>query len=125
MLWCSVGEFNVITNVEEKLGGLPYDNRKRIDSITVIVASCLMEIGFSGHKYTWTNKRGINKNIWKGLYKDFVTDSLLERMPQTTITHLSATRSNHYALLMEIASKENEHIRYFRFLNFMVDNSFP
>lgn len=31
--WCFVGDFNVINNVEEKLGGLPYDMRKNIDFI--------------------------------------------------------------------------------------------
>ncbi|KAK4733781.1 hypothetical protein R3W88_008042 [Solanum pinnatisectum] len=35
--WCSVGDFNVITSMEEKLGGVPYNMRKSLDFIAVII----------------------------------------------------------------------------------------
>ncbi|XP_049375739.1 uncharacterized protein LOC125840542 [Solanum verrucosum] len=70
--WCSVGDYNVITSIEEKLGGVPYNMRK----------------SFNGQKYTWSNNRGIQQRIWKRLDRALVTDAWLEKMPQTTITHL-------------------------------------
>ena len=51
-----------------------------------------------------------------------VNDSLLEKMPQTTITHLSSTGSDHCSLLIEIVSTTTDHTKYFRFLNCWVDN---
>ena len=47
---------------------------------------------------------------------------MVGKMPQTTITHLSATGSDHYPLLMEMVSTASDYIKYFRFLNCWVDN---
>ena len=51
-----------------------------------------------------------------------VNDSWLEKIPQTTITHLSSIGSYHCLLLMEMVSTSTDHIKYFRFLNCWVDN---
>ena len=51
-----------------------------------------------------------------------VNDSWLENMPQTTITHLSATLSDNCPLIMEMVSTTSDHIKYLRFLNCWVDN---
>ena len=96
---CIVGDLNVITSVEEKHGGVPYNMRKSIDFIAVIAACGLLDISFSGQNFTWSKKRGINQRIWKRLDRAMVNDSWLEKMPQTTITHLSSTRSNHFLFL--------------------------
>ncbi|XP_069145909.1 uncharacterized protein [Solanum lycopersicum] len=120
--WCAVGDYNVITDVGEKLGGLPYNMRKSLDFIAVIEACGLADIGFSGHKFTWSNKRGINHRVWKRLDRALVNDSWLEKMPQTTITHLPTTGSEHCPLLLEMVSTAADHIKYFRFLNCWVDN---
>ena len=74
-----------------KLGGLPYKMRKSIDFINVIEACGILDIGFSGQKFTWCNKRGINRRIWKRLDRAMVNDAWLDKMPQSTITHLSST----------------------------------
>ena len=47
---------------------------------------------------------------------------MVGKMPQTTITHLSATGSDHYPLLMEMVSTASDYIKYFRFLNCGVEN---
>ncbi|XP_069154435.1 uncharacterized protein [Solanum lycopersicum] len=73
--WCAVGDYNVISDVEEKLGGLPYNMKKSMDFIAVIEACGLIDIGFSGHRFTWSNKRGINHRIWKRLDRALVNDS--------------------------------------------------
>ncbi|WMV13661.1 hypothetical protein MTR67_007046 [Solanum verrucosum] len=72
-------------------------------------------VGFSGQRYTCSNKRGIQNRIWKWL------DRAMEIMPQTTITHLSSIGSDHYPLLMEICPRKENHIRYFKFLNCWTD----
>ncbi|KAK4733763.1 hypothetical protein R3W88_008024 [Solanum pinnatisectum] len=63
--WCSVGDYNVITSIEEKLGGVPYNMKKSLEFIAVIEACGLIDLGFSGQKFTWTNQRGIQHRIWK------------------------------------------------------------
>ena len=49
-LSCSVGDYNVITSTEKKLGGIPYDIKKILDFIAIIEAYDLMDMGFSGQK---------------------------------------------------------------------------
>ncbi|KAH0639245.1 hypothetical protein KY290_036523 [Solanum tuberosum] len=46
--WCAVGDCNVITSMDEKLGGVPYNMRKSLEFIAVIEACGLMDLGFSG-----------------------------------------------------------------------------
>ena len=68
--WCAMGDFNVITSFEKRLGGLPYNMRTRIEYINVIEACGLLDIGFSRQKFTWCKKRGINRRIWKTIFND-------------------------------------------------------
>ena len=51
-----------------------------------------------------------------------VNDFLLENMPQTTINHLFSIGVDHCPHLMEMVSKEINHIKYFKFLNCLVEN---
>lgn len=53
-----------------------------------------------------------------------VNESWLENMPKKTNTHLSSTGYDHCPLLLKIVSKETNHIKYFKFLNFWADNPF-
>ncbi|XP_049399716.1 uncharacterized protein LOC125863741 [Solanum stenotomum] len=119
--WCSVGDYNVITSIEEKLGGVPYNMRKSLEFIAVIEACGLIDLGFSGQKFTWSNNRGIQQRVWKRLDRALVNDAWLEKMPQTTITHLPSVGSDHYPLLMEMNAREDDHIKYFKFLNCWTD----
>ncbi|KAG5580317.1 hypothetical protein H5410_050944 [Solanum commersonii] len=115
--WCSVGDYNVITSIEEKLGGVPYNMRKSLEFIAIIEACGLMDLGFSGQKFTWSNKKGIQHRVWNRLDRALVNDAWLEKMPQTTVTHLPSVGSDYCPLLMELNGKEEEHIKYFKFLN--------
>lgn len=91
-------------------GGITYYNMRNIlDFIAVIEACGLMDIGFSRLKFTWSNKKGINHRIWKRLDKALVNYSWLELKPQTTITYVAATCSDHCLLFMEMVSNETEY----------------
>ncbi|WMV13660.1 hypothetical protein MTR67_007045, partial [Solanum verrucosum] len=119
--WRTVGDFNVITDLDEKLGGIPYNMRKSLEFIGVIEACGLMDLGFNGPKFTWSNQRGINFRIWKRLDRAMVNDKWLQHMPHTSITHLPSVGSDHCPLLMEMNTRAENHIKYFKFLNFWAD----
>ncbi|XP_015068710.1 uncharacterized protein LOC107013272 [Solanum pennellii] len=122
MPWCTIGDFNVITSIEEKIGGIPYNINKSFAFISVIEACGLTDLGYNGIPFTWCNQKDANARVWKRLDRAIVNDKWLENMPQTTIEHLSAVGSDHSPLLMEIVKKEDKHIKYFNFLNCWVDN---
>ncbi|XP_055814708.1 uncharacterized protein LOC129884436 [Solanum dulcamara] len=115
--WCTVGDFNVITDPEEKLGGVMYNMRKSLEFISIIEASGLQDLGFTGQKYTWCNQRGIMSRVWKRLDRGMVNDKWLETMPLTSITHLPSVGSDHCPLLMEMIDQHHNPIKYFKFLN--------
>ncbi|KAK4707227.1 hypothetical protein R3W88_033199 [Solanum pinnatisectum] len=119
--WCTVGDFNVITDTDEKLGGNTYNMRKSMDFIGIIESCGLMDLGFNGPRFTWSNQRGINFRIWKRLDRAMVNDKWLQNMPQTTITHLPSVGSDHCPLLMEMNTRVDTHIKYFTFLNCWTD----
>ncbi|XP_015166827.1 uncharacterized protein [Solanum tuberosum] len=119
--WCTVGDFNVITDIDEKLGGIPYNMRKSLEFIGVIEACGLMDLGFNGPKFTWSNQRGVNFRIWKRLDRAMVNDKWLENMPHTSITHLPSVGSDHCPLLLEMKARPDNCIKYFMFLNFWVE----
>ncbi|KAG5615000.1 hypothetical protein H5410_014824 [Solanum commersonii] len=95
--WCAVGDFNVITDTDEKLGGIPYDMRKSLEFIRVIEACGLMDLGA------------------------MVNDRWLKDMPHTSITHLPSVGFDHCPLLMKMNARPDNHIKYFRFLNCWAD----
>lgn len=86
---CTMGDFNVITTPEEKLGDNPYNMNKSFEFIGIIEAFGLIDIGYYVHDYTWCNQRSECARIWKRLDRAMVNDKWLEKMPQTTLTHLS------------------------------------
>lgn len=54
----SRGYFNDITNLREKEGGRPNDQRK-IDAFKSLIEDIgLGDLGFNGHIFTWSNNRG-------------------------------------------------------------------
>ncbi|KAG5576483.1 hypothetical protein H5410_056617 [Solanum commersonii] len=120
--WCTIGDFNVIKNIEEKLGGMPYNMNKSFDFISVIEACGLIDLGYTGLPFTWCNQRAAQVIVWKRLDRSMVNDKWLEVMPQTTIEHLSSVGFDHSPLLIEMVRKTGSHTKYFKFLHRWVDN---
>ncbi|KAH0742162.1 hypothetical protein KY290_035205 [Solanum tuberosum] len=90
--WCTIGDFNVITSIEEKLGGIPYNMNKSFDFIGMIQACGLTYLGYTGLPFTWCNQRDAEARVWKWL----------EVIPQTTIENLSSISSDHSPLLLGV-----------------------
>ena len=54
--WVLLGDFNEMISEDEKMGGLPL-NRNRISAFRNCMDKCgLMDLGFQGPQFTWTNK---------------------------------------------------------------------
>ena len=54
--WVLLGDFNDMTSEDEKMGGLPL-NKTRIAVFKNYIDKCgLMDLGFLGPRFTWTNK---------------------------------------------------------------------
>ena len=61
--WAIMGDFNEVIAEEEKSGGNPISQR-RVNAILDCMDTCqMMDLGFSGPKFTWSNKREIGNLI--------------------------------------------------------------
>ncbi|XP_075083506.1 uncharacterized protein LOC142167246 [Nicotiana tabacum] len=114
--------FNVITSMDEKIGGIPYQMKKSIDFISMIEDCGLIDLGFHGPRYIWSNGRGPGSIVWKRLDKGHANDHWLTSFPATTFTHLASADSDHSPLLMEMHVRQDNAKKYFRFLNFWMKN---
>ncbi|KAM3218187.1 hypothetical protein P3L10_022717 [Capsicum annuum] len=103
--WSILGDFNIIIDIDEKLGGQMYIMNKNFEIIGVIEACGLTDLYFHGQKFTWCNHKSVNDRIYKRLDRAMVNDKWLEIMPLSTITHLSSTSSDHCPLLLEIVER--------------------
>ncbi|KAH0709402.1 hypothetical protein KY284_010829 [Solanum tuberosum] len=72
--WCIIGDFNVITSTDEKLGGLPYNMNKIFDFLSMIETCGLIDIGYNGQHFTWCNQRSERARVWKRLDRALVND---------------------------------------------------
>lgn len=61
--WCMGGDFNIIMDPIEKLGGRPHRASKSLDFINCMDSCGLSDIGFIGPKFTWGNYRRPSKRI--------------------------------------------------------------
>ncbi|GMY35564.1 hypothetical protein FCV25MIE_30806 [Fagus crenata] len=61
--WCCLGDFNEILRVNEKYGGRERSLRQILDFQEAVNTCNLVDLGFQGAKYTWTNNRDDDANI--------------------------------------------------------------
>ncbi|XP_060211999.1 uncharacterized protein LOC132639578 [Lycium barbarum] len=81
--WIIGGDFNVIVSDEEKQGGLPVSSNETLDFSTCIQSCGLIDVGFTGSKFTWWNRRTEEDCIFTRLDRIFVNQQVLDIMPST------------------------------------------
>lgn len=62
----------------------------------------LMDFGFEGPRFTWTNKRENGHLIFEPLDRALCTPDQCEHYPESTIYHLPRTRSDHAPILFHL-----------------------
>ena len=62
----------------------------------------ILDLGFWGPKYTWTNKRGIGHLIQERLDRCWATPSWKALFSEASVSHLARINSNHCLLLLKI-----------------------
>lgn len=121
--WCVRGDFNVISDTADKLGGKPHIMYTSLNNFICCIKSCgLFDVGFSGSKYTWCNNRRPGKRIWKRLDRIFLNDYWIQALDNNMVRHLTRTGSDHRPLLLKSHNNQQSFIKYFQFLIFL-DNS--
>ncbi|XP_015167940.1 uncharacterized protein [Solanum tuberosum] len=115
--WSIVEDFNVIAEVEEKLGGTPYRLEKSFEFLNFMEDVGVQDAGFAGNIFTWCNNRDAPSTIWKRMDRMLYNLEWFDHFSKTTVSHLARTCSDHAPLVIQLSSEEEEFKRYFRFLN--------
>ncbi|XP_070033112.1 uncharacterized protein [Nicotiana tomentosiformis] len=116
--WLVGGDFHVILNEEEKIGGLPV-YPPEYEDFAFCVNSCeLFDTGHTGSPFTWWNGRANEECIFKRLDTIFVNQQFNLLFPRINVEHLIRTGYDHAPLLMTCGEDAAHFIKPFRFLNF-------
>ncbi|XP_075107098.1 uncharacterized protein LOC107803644 [Nicotiana tabacum] len=108
--WVVGGDFNVIMDEDEKIGGLPV-YPPEYEKFAACVNSCgLFEVGFKGSPFTWWNSIANSECIFKRLDRVFVNLPFQNLFSTTEIEHLIRTGSDHAPLLMSCGEETIEDI---------------
>jgi ribonuclease HI len=87
----------------------------------------MLDLGFSGPKYTWSNGQDISTLIMQRLDRAWVNSEWRILFPEAYVTHLTRTHSDHCPILLSLwPSSHNSLPRPFRFENIWLSHpEFP
>ncbi|KAF7826637.1 reverse transcriptase [Senna tora] len=98
--WILGGDFNDILHADEKWGGLPASVSRMRDFNNCVNGCNLLDLGFTGSKYTWWNKRPNGTIIFERLDRFLASADWLSIFPQATNYHLPRIRSDHNPIFL-------------------------
>ncbi|KAF9624409.1 hypothetical protein IFM89_011334 [Coptis chinensis] len=113
--WIVMGDFNEVTTQTEKRGGRPFNFVQAIPFLDMIAACELIDLGFIGNIFTWTNKQVGRRRIWERLDRTLVNASWILHFVNTKVYHHMSMTSDHKLLVIKICNESNHLPRPFRF----------
>lgn len=96
------GDFNQVMHQDEKWGGRPI-NPTRANSFSTYMHNCrLLDLGFKGSKFTWSNHRKSNGLLLEWLDRGLANHQWSSLYPHAHILHLPWTFSDHNPLHLQL-----------------------
>ena len=125
--WIIAGDFNEALVGDDKFGGRPVDINRALMFKDCLDKCNMVDMGFNGPRYTWTNRREIHSLIQERIDRFFMNPSWCLLYPDAKVSHLTRCHSDHCPVLMETNPRRQLHLaRPFRFQSFWLsDPSFP
>ncbi|KAJ3708440.1 hypothetical protein LUZ61_012145 [Rhynchospora tenuis] len=121
---CVMGDFNEILGSNEKFGGSSRTKPHTVDFQNFLYDSGLVDVGYKGPAFTWTNKRHVSEAIYQRLDRVLVTTDWLHMYPNAYVNHLPMIHSDHCPILLR-AKKPPEKANNFRIENWwLLDQTF-
>lgn len=100
--WLLCGDFNDVMCAAEKWGVRDVC-KSRIDEFNHCISSCgLLDLGYSGPKFTWVNKRSDGNLVMEHLDRFLGNAEWLNMFPDSLVSHLPRVKSDHHPILLKI-----------------------
>uniref|UniRef100_A0A2N9J763 CCHC-type domain-containing protein n=1 Tax=Fagus sylvatica TaxID=28930 RepID=A0A2N9J763_FAGSY len=114
-------------NLNIVAGGNSPSNSRMAEFRNCINACNMIDLGFSGPKFTWSNCHDINSLIMEWLDRAFANPNWRILFPEASVSHLTQTHSDHCPLLLTLCPIIPRSLpRPFRFENIWLSHSdFP
>lgn len=93
--WLVLGDLNVVTTQIEKLGGGRFNSNQWEDMKMLGDTATLVDMGFQGNPYTWSNSREGFGLIRERLDHALANPTWMNTFPNTQVLHLPKTYSGH------------------------------
>lgn len=95
-----MGDFNQIAEDHEKKGGGPLRHNMMRQLQDIVDVCALVDLGFDGPCFTWSNMRIGVHNIQGRLDRGYGNHLWLEQFVEASISHLPRPRSDHHPILL-------------------------
>lgn len=110
-----MGDFNDISKPSEKFGGRP-PNQGKINNFNNFLNTCgLLDLGFMGTRFTWTNGMTNGQVIRTRIDKCHATANWLALFLESKGQHLPRTRSDHNPIILKTDFRQAIGLKPFRF----------
>ena len=93
--WLLIGELNSIASSFDKWGGSSFGAKSSRCFQNFVLSVGAIDLGFSGLKYTWSNKRVGWANIRERLDRGICNANWQRLFPKAAVRHLTALCENH------------------------------
>lgn len=113
--WCVAGDFNMVMDAMDKKGGRQMVSSSRFNLRQLTDDLGLIDLGFTGKRFTWNNRRSGLDNIQERIDRGFANDAWRMLFPHANITHLVALKSDHCPLMLQTNPTVHHLPRPFRF----------
>uniref|UniRef100_A0A2N9I0P4 Reverse transcriptase domain-containing protein n=1 Tax=Fagus sylvatica TaxID=28930 RepID=A0A2N9I0P4_FAGSY len=113
-----VGDYNELTSIDEKVGGIIHSERQMQDFRDAIDSCGFIDLGFVGEPFTWCNNRLGSATIWERLDRGLATAEWMSMFPNASLHHIDNGTSDHCPLWLNLVATNPAHSsqrRPFRF----------
>ena len=114
--WLMLGDFNEVLCDDDKFGGNHVNLNRALEFKDYLDECNMVDLGFAGPKFTWTNCRPISSLILERIDRCFANLVWRILYPEALVTHLPRTISDHCPVLIEMCRvRVNQQNKPFRF----------
>jgi exonuclease III len=116
--WLCLGDFNSVLDQTEKFGGRPVVSSSNCPFRNFIDIFGMVDLGFTGNQYTWSNNRQGNCIIKERLDRGLASSSWVHLFPEYSLLHIPAFSSDHHPILLNTSGSPLFLPRPFKFEEF-------
>ena len=113
--WMVVGDLNEVRSQAEKSGGRAFRSSQCQALNSFMDAACLVDLGFDGNPFTWTNAREGAALIRERLDRALANHTWISEFPGTQVSHLPRTYSDHCPVSVNLNLFPSSHQKLFPF----------